>query len=115
MSESVRVCVRLRPFGEDEEKGAIELTKLEPGLEHRCVKADGKHQSVSLISGRGYLNRKAKFNYDAVFDGTSTQTQVQDSCARPLVQSAFAGLNGTIFACTIYIIHHGHTSNMCII
>lgn len=98
MSESVRVCVRLRPFGEGEEEGAVELTKLEPGLEHRCVKADGKGNTVSLVSGRGYLNRKAKFNYDAVFDETSTQEQLHESCGKPLVQSAFAGLNGTIFA-----------------
>ncbi len=38
------------------------------------------------------------FTYDSVYDWTSTQRQVYDETAFPLVESVIEGFNGTIFA-----------------
>jgi kinesin family protein 3/17 len=38
------------------------------------------------------------FSFDAVFGETSTQRQVYDTCAAPVVESVLNGFNGTIFA-----------------
>lgn len=38
------------------------------------------------------------FTYDAVYDDSSTQRQVYDEGAFPLVESVMTGYNGTIFA-----------------
>lgn len=38
------------------------------------------------------------FTFDAVYGGESTQRQVYDETAFPLVESVIQGYNGTIFA-----------------
>jgi len=39
-----------------------------------------------------------EFTYDSVYGIDSTQRQVYDQCAFPLVESVLNGYNGTIFA-----------------
>ena len=41
---------------------------------------------------------KLKFNYDYVFDMSSTQHQIYETAALPIVESVLEGFNGTIFA-----------------
>jgi kinesin family protein 3/17 len=43
-------------------------------------------------------NMPKSFSFDAVFGETSTQRQVYDTCAAPVVESVLNGFNGTIFA-----------------
>ena len=38
------------------------------------------------------------FAFDAVFGPETSQRQVYDACAAPVVESVLAGYNGTIFA-----------------
>ena len=39
-----------------------------------------------------------KFNFDHIFDMNSTQKEVYDSAAKPIIDSVLEGFNGTIFA-----------------
>jgi hypothetical protein len=39
-----------------------------------------------------------KFNFDRIFDTKSTQQEVYDFAARPIIDSVIDGFNGTIFA-----------------
>lgn len=43
-------------------------------------------------------NVPKSFSFDAVFGENSTQRQVYDTCAAPVVESVLNGFNGTIFA-----------------
>ena len=43
-------------------------------------------------------NMPKSFSFDAVFGEASTQRQVYDTCAAPVVESVLNGFNGTIFA-----------------
>ena len=40
-----------------------------------------------------------RFTFDGVYDDDSTQKEVYEDTAFPLLQSVFEGYNGTIFAC----------------
>lgn len=50
-----------------------------------------------MMSGNASSVSKS-FNFDAVFGENSTQRQVYDMCAAPIVESVLNGFNGTIFA-----------------
>ncbi len=52
---------------------------------------------AALLSERTGSESKI-FSFDAVFGETSTQQQVYDTCAAPVVESVLNGFNGTIFA-----------------
>jgi hypothetical protein len=38
------------------------------------------------------------FNFDSIFDMSSTQKSIYDVAARPIIDSVLDGFNGTIFA-----------------
>jgi len=47
---------------------------------------------------KGSNEGERTFTYDAVYGTTSTQREVYDEGAFPLVESVMTGYNGTIFA-----------------
>jgi molybdopterin/thiamine biosynthesis adenylyltransferase len=49
--------------------------------------------SLTLMSGQ-----RRDFFYDCVFDSASTQNEVYDSIAKPVVDNVLNGFNGTIMA-----------------
>ena len=55
---------------------------------------DGKQIAINMDGG----SQQNKFEFDAVFDTDSTQKEVYDVSARPIIDSVLDGFNGTIFA-----------------
>jgi len=53
---------------------------------------------AELLPGSTAGNVPKSFSFDAVFGENSTQRQVYDTCAAPVVESVLSGFNGTIFA-----------------
>ena len=84
-SESVKVAIRVRPMNkrEKEEKSVI------------CVEVDQTNNTVSVTSPK--VDTKT-FQFDYVYPMDSTQRQVYDEVAFPIVDSIFQGYNGTVFA-----------------
>ncbi|KAJ3300041.1 Kinesin-like protein kif3a [Borealophlyctis nickersoniae] len=89
--ESVKVIVRCRPFSEKEKAAG----------HTNIVTIDKAAATVSIVDPRssGGANDPPKtFTFDSVFDITSTQQEVYNKTARPIIESVLAGYNGTIFA-----------------
>eukprot|EP00049_Salpingoeca_infusionum_P023452 m.12185 g.12185 ORF g.12185 m.12185 type:complete len:965 (+) comp5809_c0_seq1:393-3287(+) len=83
MSGNVKVCCRFRPQLPNElAKGGAPICHF-----------DSTGTAVA-ISG----TRKAQFKFDRVFEPESTQGDVYDYAAKPIVEDVLKGYNGTIFA-----------------
>ena len=54
------------------------------------------HEKEGVIEIQGDATKR--FTFDAVFSDQSTQRQIYDVCAAPVVQSVLEGYNGTVFA-----------------
>ncbi|KAI9220634.1 P-loop containing nucleoside triphosphate hydrolase protein [Blastocladiella britannica] len=89
MAETVKVVLRCRPFSEKEKAAG-----------HSCiVKMDEPGNSVAITDPNAPATDPPKsFGFDAVFDSNCRQRDVYDKTALPIVESALAGYNGTIFA-----------------
>ncbi|XP_032399570.1 centromere-associated protein E [Etheostoma spectabile] len=86
---AVKVCVRVRPLIEREEKAASE--NAEPV--QLFWKTDKK--SIYQIDNG---NSTKSFGFDRVFTSDETTNQLYQEIAKPLVVSSVEGYNGTIFA-----------------
>lgn len=89
-SESVKVVVRCRPLNrkEDTNGPAGGIVQMDLGL-----------GQVILRNPRAPPSEPQKtFTFDAVYDANSKQRDLYDESVRPLIDSALAGFNGTIFA-----------------
>nr|CAG4715957.1 unnamed protein product [Naegleria fowleri] len=84
--ESVKVCVRCRPFNQTE----IEKKS------KKCVEIDKNLNQVILTKNENEPP-KPPFTFDAVFDMDATQLEVFQSTAKPIVESVMDGYNGTVF------------------
>ncbi|PRW20706.1 kinesin KIF3B [Chlorella sorokiniana] len=85
-SECVRVAVRCRPLNERE--------RAERQAE--VVAVDAAAAQVVLRAAGGEAPRA--FTFDRTFGPEATQAEVYDAMAAPLVESALAGYNATLFA-----------------
>ncbi|GMH56001.1 hypothetical protein TrRE_jg7295, partial [Triparma retinervis] len=87
--ETVKVVVRIRPLSSKE---------IQDGHQAVCE----VHEDSGLIEVRNPRNDASEppknFTFDAVFSSKSTQRNIYDTCAAPIVKSALEGYNGTIFA-----------------
>ena len=85
--ESIRVAFRVRPLNSQEE---ADFRKV-------ITKA---HTDRGAIEIRDPSSRDPPkcFTFDAVFGPTSSQAEIYDVCASPIVQSVLEGYNGCIFA-----------------
>ncbi len=86
-SQCVKVMVRCRPMN----------TKQSSNGNKKCVEVDLASNQISLNKPDDNETQK-QFTFDSLFDETSTQTQIYETSAFGLVESAFQGYNGTIFA-----------------
>ena len=84
-SECVKVAIRVRPMNkhEKEQKSTI------------CVDVDTGNNSVAVTSSK---NDTKTFQFDYVYPMDTTQREIYDQVAFPIVDSIFQGYNGTIFA-----------------
>ena len=82
-SECVKVAIRVRPMNkhEKEENSTI------------CVVVDTQNNTVSVSK-----TDTKTFQFDYVYPMETTQRQIYDEVAFPIVDSIFQGYNGTIFA-----------------
>jgi len=89
-SECVRVVVRCRPFNKmEKEMNSANIVNMDYTL-----------GQISVINPKAELEDEPpkQFTLDNVYDWNSTQRQVYDETAYPLVESVMEGYNGTIFA-----------------
>ena len=63
-----------------------------------CVKVVPNQNQIVLSKLSDPSDNPKAFTYDSVYDMESTQQQVYDESAFPLVESVLEGYNGTIFA-----------------
>ncbi|XP_062922116.1 kinesin-like protein kif7 isoform X1 [Mobula hypostoma] len=78
---AVKVAVRVRPL----------LPKEVLHGHQSCVYVDLDSQQLTLGHSR-------HFQFDMIFDQTSSQEEVYKSCVEPLVEAFFEGFNATVFA-----------------
>ena len=84
-SECVKVAIRVRPMNKHEIEQNSRL----------CVQVDTANNTVSVISDH---NESKTFPFDYVYPMETTQREVYDQVAFPIVDSIFQGYNGTVFA-----------------
>ncbi|QDZ18855.1 kinesin-like protein [Chloropicon primus] len=89
-SECVKVVVRCRPLS----------TKETNAKRKKAVQVDGKSGQITIKGMK--KDQKSPvvktFTFDQVYDESSTQSQIYQNTAKPIVQSSIDGYNGTIFA-----------------
>lgn len=84
-SECVRVAVRCRPLNERERaERQAEVVAAEPAAAQVTLRPAGEAPRA--------------FTFDTVFGPESSQAEVYEAMAAPLVDSALAGYNATLFA-----------------
>ncbi|GAX77721.1 hypothetical protein CEUSTIGMA_g5164.t1 [Chlamydomonas eustigma] len=87
-SEAVKVVIRCRPLnGKETADGRKTI-----------VEMDQKEGVIRLLNPKGDGEAPKSFTFDQVYDWNSTQLDIFDITARPLIDSAMEGYNGTIFA-----------------
>ncbi|ORZ35888.1 P-loop containing nucleoside triphosphate hydrolase protein, partial [Catenaria anguillulae PL171] len=84
-SESIRVCLRCRPFSEKEKTAGFS----------RVVRFDSP-TSLTITNPKNQDDTK-QFTFDAVYDEESTQRAVYEGTAREIVNAVLQGFNGTVF------------------
>ena len=82
-SECVKVAIRVRPMNKHEKEQNSTI----------CVDVDTQNNTVSVSK-----NDTKTFQFDYVYPMETTQRQIYDEVAFPIVDSIFQGYNGTIFA-----------------
>ena len=88
------VCCRARPLNQKEISEGSEC----------CLKFETDGKGVSLVPRNQTTyyqkndSRDLNFNFDKVYGPESTQKEVYDYAARPIVDSVLQGFNGTVFA-----------------
>ena len=82
-SECVKVAIRVRPMNAHEKEQNSTL----------CVEVDTANNTVSVTK-----TDTKTFQFDYVYPMETTQRQIYDEVAFPIVDSIFQGYNGTIFA-----------------
>ena len=90
-SECVRVVVRIRPLNKDEKAaGYVAVVR---------ANSARKEVTISSVEGSAHGGGPRVFTFDQTYGEESTQREVYDTTAAPIVESVLAGFNGTIFAC----------------
>ena len=88
-SECVKVVVRCRPLS----------TKETQAKRKKVVDVDGKMGQITISGVKRDSSKVVKtFTFDQVYDENSTQREIYENTAKPIVQSSLDGYNGTIFA-----------------
>ncbi|GLE10632.1 hypothetical protein PINS_up022849 [Pythium insidiosum] len=89
-AENIAVCIRVRPLNERE-------------IRNKDVPVLRTVNALNLISitdrdGQPQPGKQNVFQYDHIFDATSSTRAMYDRVAKRIVRSALDGINGTIFA-----------------
>jgi hypothetical protein len=92
-TERVKVHVRVRPSLPSDESRDPNLTSTiyQP-------QSQGKVNVITEGNSGGSCNNTKSFQFDAFFDEKTTQEEVYDQVARPIIDGVLDGYNGTLFA-----------------
>eukprot|EP01135_Chromosphaera_perkinsii_P011910 Nk52_evm27s2531 gene=Nk52_evmTU27s2531 len=94
---SIRVVARFRPQNEiEKENGGKEAVDFVPN-DSASDAANSNHHTTVQVQPKGE-KKPLTFSFDRVFNYCSSQTQVYDYVAKPIVQDILKGYNGTVFA-----------------
>jgi kinesin family member 11 len=88
LGTNVQVAVRCRPMNAEEKKLA----------QPSAVTCDTENKAVAVNFGPPGKKVVKNYNFDMLFGMYSTQDEVFQTAARPIVDEALAGFNCTIFA-----------------
>ena len=93
VSETVKVVFRVRPLSRQEIADGRKVVTV-ANQQENCIEV-----CPPLTEAQdAYSEQQVKvFPFDSVFSDASTQKQIYDKCAAPVVQSVLEGYNGTIF------------------
>lgn len=87
--ENVRVVIRVRPLNESEIASGY----------REIVNVDRVNNTLSVFNPKSISEELPKsFTFDIIFGTDSTQVDVYNETARPIVEKVLAGYNGTILA-----------------
>lgn len=87
--ENVRVVVRVRPLNSKELDAHSK----------NIIDVDALNGEITIENTNAAHGEPPKvFSFDAVFDTDSTQVDIYNETARPIVDKVLQGYNGTIFA-----------------
>lgn len=87
--ENVRVVVRVRPLNGKELDGHCK----------NIIKVDALNSEITVENPNAVQGEPPKiYSFDAVFDTDSTQVDIYNETARPIVDKVLQGYNGTILA-----------------
>ncbi|CAG9322018.1 unnamed protein product [Blepharisma stoltei] len=84
---NIRVICRFRPLNEKEKEISMQT----------CIDFSSDCKTVTVQSHTENAE-PLKFNFDHVFDPSSSQSSVYEISAKPIVEAVTQGFNGTIFA-----------------
>lgn len=87
-AERVQVVVRCRPMLEKENVEG----------RHNCVAVDTVGSTIQVKNLKQPEQAPKLFTFDKTYDATSTQRQLYDDVAHPIVHSVMCGYNGTVLA-----------------
>lgn len=96
---NVKVAVRVRPMSSQEAQlGARSVVDVAEGMTV-AIRAAADDSGASVASSEASdSSGKRQFTFDFAYDVDSSQAQVYADIAKPLVDQALQGYNGTIFA-----------------
>tara|TARA_B100000780_G_scaffold197062_1_gene139186 strand:+ start:51 stop:971 length:921 start_codon:yes stop_codon:yes gene_type:complete len=91
--DRVKVHVRIRPSLPSDESRDTQTTSqiIQP-------EGGGKVNVISGTNNRTGSGDVKSFQFDAFFDGNTTQEEVYEQVARPIIDGVLDGYNGTLFA-----------------
>jgi kinesin family member 5 len=82
--ESIRVVCRFRP-----------LNKIELGKGSKCSVSGMTEEAVNVATADG---NTYNFSFDRVYGTSSTQAEVYEYAAKPILDALFRGFNGCLLA-----------------
>eukprot|EP00747_Dinoflagellata_sp_TGD_P074095 gnl/TRDRNA2_/TRDRNA2_158183_c0_seq2.p1 gnl/TRDRNA2_/TRDRNA2_158183_c0~~gnl/TRDRNA2_/TRDRNA2_158183_c0_seq2.p1 ORF type:complete len:688 (+),score=100.96 gnl/TRDRNA2_/TRDRNA2_158183_c0_seq2:63-2126(+) len=88
-TECIRVAARFRPLDQNE---------LQAGEDKLCVRFGRDGKSCALTADTAHGPAETNFAYDFMFQPESTQQDVYQAVARPIVDGVISGFNGAILA-----------------
>ena len=86
--ESIKVVFRVRPLNSEEEADRRRIV----------TTAHDDRGAIEIRNPASFSDPPKVFTFDSVFCPSSSQRQIYDVCASPIVQSVLEGYNGCIFA-----------------
>lgn len=101
--EKIKVCCRVRPVGKEETTPLNVRDRCVVHLQPSSAPTSSSGTAAAREGSRARSTRRRRgqwgFTFDDVLEDGCSQEEVYRTCAKDVVQSALAGVHGTIMAC----------------